>query len=346
MHRLTTWHGLRPPASTTTFIQNIAGFYDAGVLDDMIVATEIQRQVARVTATLDDLLVAGPQTSLLRFFAKKMQSIRQRYMNRWDKAVEIEFQGTTLLVYAHFLLLAESREPEMRNNLDTETCVAEILQLGHGCALALARVVGELGSATTFDSCCANVEDGGSPLLAHPKHHFRLAFFACVFLCKYLDSNRNASVADQDAARSAVSAIYRVFDQYPSRKEISRAARRLEVLGRSIVPGQRRIQTMIKTRMGASLNYNAIWTVAKLRGREFDAEFDAEFEPKVDPKYDVSASIIGGPTDLQFADSRLPPAYDTNFPWGVWDDATYDQLGFNVNEQSISPNFLGLMGNF
>ena len=312
----------------------------------MIVTTEIQRQVARMTATLDDLLVVGPQTSLLQFFAKKMQSIRQRYQNHWNNATEIEFQGATLLVYAHFLLLAESREPEMRNDLETEDCVAEILQVGHGCALALARVVEELGSATPFDSCCTNVEDGGSPLLAHPKQHFRLAFFACVFLCKYLDTNENASVADQNAARSAVSAIYRVFDQYPSRKEVSRAARRLEVLGRSIVPGQRRIQTMIKTRMGASLNYNAIWTVAKLRSREFDAQFDPEFEPESDPKYDVSASVMVEPTALQSVDLRVPAAYDINFPWGVWDDATYDQLGFNFNEQSLSPNFLGLMGNF
>ena len=338
MHRLTTWHGLRPPASTTTFIQNIAGFYDVDVLDDMIVATEIQRQVARMTATLDELLVSGSQTSLLQFFAKKMQSIRQRYKDRWNGAAEIEFQGATLLVYAHFLLQAESREPEMHNDLETETCVAEILQLGHGCALSLAKVVEELGSATAFDPCCANVDDGGSPLLAHPKHHFRLAFFACVFLCKYLDTNRNASITDQDAARNAVSAIYGVFDQYPSRKEISRAARRLEVLGRSVVPGQRRIQTIIKTRMGASLNYNAIWTIAKIRGREFDSEFD--------PEPGVSASFAVEPTALHPPDSRLPPPYDTNFPWGVWDDATYDQLGFAFNEQSLSPNFLGLMGNF
>jgi len=228
--------------------------------------------------------------------------------------------------------------------LETETYVAEVLQLGHGCALALSKVIKELGLATAFDPCCAQFKDGGSPLLAHPKQHFRLAFFACVFLFKYLDTNTNASITDQNAARNAVSAIYQVFNQFSSQKEIFRAARKLEVLGRSVVSGQRRIQTMVKTRMGASLNYNIIWTVSKLRGREFDPEFDVSASVTVEPA--ALATEMDTNLDLQSADSRITPAYDTLFPWGVWDDATYDQLGFGVNERYLFPNSLGCMGNF
>jgi hypothetical protein len=272
-----------------------------------------------------------------------MQSIRQKYENCWNNAAEIDFQGATLIVYAHFLLLAELREPELYNDLETETHVVEVLQLGHGCALALSKVVKEIGLATALDPSCTQLEDGGSPLLAHPKQHFRLAFFACVFLIKYLDTNINASITDQHAARNAVSVMHQVFSQFSSRKELVRAARTLEVFGRSVVPGQRRIRTMVKTRMGASLNYNAIWTVAKLRGREFDPESEVSASVTVEPA--AVAAESANNLDLLSTNSRINPAYDTLFPWGVWDDATYDQLGFAFNEQYLTPNFLGFMGN-
>lgn len=59
--------------------------------------------------------------------------------------------------------------------------------------------------------------------------------------------------------------IYQLFNQYTGRSELPRTAKAIEVLGRIIVLGEGKMVNKVKTRTGASLIYNAIWTAAKLR---------------------------------------------------------------------------------
>lgn len=292
--------------------------------------TEIQRQVARNTTSLDDLAFHGSPVSLIHVFTQELEAIRRNFTNIWTAATEINLQGAMLYLFEHCLLLADHRESETWKSSDTDHFVATIMQRGHGAALQLIKVIKELGFASAIDPACTKAEDGGAPLLAHPKQHFRLAFYACLFLLKYLDCNPTATVSDQDAARNAVSSVYQIFKQYRSREEIIRAADTIEVLGRSVVPGERRIKTIVKTRMGGSLNYNAVWTAAKLRGRQHDPEFTVAASAPEEPIESnplVSALEVMGSTPL---------LSDFVFPWGIWDDAAYDGLYLGRDDQLFS----------
>lgn len=230
--------------------------------------TDIQRQFARNITSIDDLSVQGPQLLLVSHFTQEMQALRKKYAKSWSDSSELNLQGATIYLLAHCLVLAENQGRTVWRNSDTNHFIAVIMQQGHDAALRLISIFQRLGLASAVDPACAGTKDGGAPLLAHQKYHFRLAFQACLFLLKYLDHNITASQSDQDAARNAVMAVYQIFKQHHSREEFQRAARTLEVLSRAMVLGGRRIKSTVKSGMGASLNYNAIWTAASLRGSE------------------------------------------------------------------------------
>ncbi|KAJ4364955.1 hypothetical protein N0V83_008571 [Neocucurbitaria cava] len=304
--------------------------------------TEIQRQVARNTTSLDDLSIRGPQVSLVLLYTQELDAIRRRFASVWTEATEINLQGAMLYLFAHCLLLADHEESEAWT-ADTNHFVATIMQRGQSAALQLIKVIQELGFASAIDPACTKTEDGGAPLLAHPKQHFRLAFYACLFLLQYLDRNPTASVGDQDAARNAVSTVYQIFKQYVSREEVLRAADTIEVLGRSVVPGERRIKTIVKTRMGGSLNYNAVWTASKLRGRQHDPEFTVaasapEERIESNPLVDVLGVMdnTGATSSSLDAGTPLVLGPDFVFPWGIWDDAAYDGLELGLGDHLFS----------
>ena len=314
--------------------------------------TEIQRQVARNTSILEDLSVSGPQPSLISFFIQELDTTRKRFDDVWSAATEINLQGAKLYLFAHSLLLTDIREVGTRKGSNTNHFVATMLQQGYGAALDLIKVIEDLGFASTTNPPCTSKENGGAPLLAHPKQHFRLAFFACEFLLKYLDSNPTTCSTDQDAARNAVSTVYQVFKQFLSMEEVLRAAHTIEVLGRSVVPGQKRIKTMVRTRMGASLNFDVIWLAAKLRGREHDPEFTLNASTSKEPgdSYPgVSVSKNLGNTTVEngppITSAPFSSEFSECFPWGIWDDAVYDELRLGLDHQPFS-DFPNLLDNF
>lgn len=315
--RLSTWQGLPPHVSSASYLQRLAEFCKDEAAGEVAARTEIQRQVARNTTTLDSLSTQGPQGSLAYHFTQEMSAIRKRYARVWSAAAEINLQGAVIYLLAHCVLLAEDQE-----HPDTDHFIATTMQQGHDAAIKLIKVVSELGLASASDPACTAAEDGGAPLLAHPKQHFRLAMQACLFLLKYLDYSLTASPADQGAARNAVMTVYRIFKQFQSRREFQRAARTLEVLARSVVPGERRIKTMVKTRMGASLHYNAVWAAAQLRGRQHDPEFVVIVPP---PQAQIEADSLANVSELE-----------PLLPWGIWDDAAYDDNMFTLEPQLFS----------
>lgn len=343
---------MRPHISSAKGLQRLSEFCEEESAGEIIATTEIQRQVSRNTTSLDELSVIGPQMSLVNIFIQELDAIRRKYTNVWSTTTEINLLGAKLFCFAHILLLTNDQEPGARTQSDADHFIAVILQQGHEVAIELIRLIKDLGFAGSDNPPCARTEDGGAPLLAHPKQHFRLAFFACVFLLKYLDCSKSTSGADRDAASSAVSTIHQVYRQFSSREEICRAVRTLEVLGRSVVPGQQRMKTIVKTRMGASLCYNAIWTASTLRGREHDPEYTVTSSGPGEESHVHSSSNLSGFLDSATTGSEhsnasraIPPALEPFFPWGIWDNAAYDQLGFGLDYQSLS-GFSGAMDIF
>lgn len=264
---------------------------------------------------------------------------------------EINLQGAKLYLFAICLLSADRQSHKSLRSSDTWVLLHNVLQWGHSAALCIINLMAEMGASRIDDPPCAAYESGGCPLLAHPKHHFRIAFFACLFLLKYLDCNEEASEADKEAARNAVSRIYQLFIRFRSSDQHIRAAKTIEVLGRTIVPGHGKIITQVKTRLGASLFYNAMWTAAKLRGRHNDPEYSTTAAPSMQsngaPCATGSASPLMSVAVPQSSDmiSQHPSAFDHSFPWGLWDDNLFDALGFEW-DKSPCPDMLGAMDTF
>lgn len=214
--------------------------------------TEIQRQVGRYTAALDGHACDGLAISLVPQFVHDFDALKIRYSKVWSFSTEINIQAAKLYMFAMCLISTDHNNLKSMKDTDVAIFLHKVLQWGFEAALTLITLVAEASKAEAENPSCSRYEDGGSPILATPKQHFRLAFFACCFLLKYLDTG-TASAADRDSARNAVSTLFhRTFMRFPSQPQLARAASIIEVLGRALVPDQGRFVTHVQSRLGAS----------------------------------------------------------------------------------------------
>ena len=320
---------------------------EASIPNEMIAMTEIQRQFTRFTSILEE---SGTEASvsLIQIFAQDLDDVRRRFSASWSASAEINLQGAKLYLFALPLVSIDQQHLKALRGSDSVAFLCTILQWGQVAAIRLTHLMVELGGLRDVDDpSCGTCESGGCPLLAHPKHHFRVAFFACIMLLKYLDCNRDASPADKEAARNAVSTTYQLFNRFQSSYQHVRAAKMMEVLARTIVPDHGRMVTHVKTRLGASLLYNAIWTAAKIRGRLNDPEFSITATPSNSTPSATDGMDQDMRTVAEFSQStdmmsQQTTAFNHSFPWGLWDDELFDALGFGWSDQPC-PDMSGIM---
>lgn len=329
---LAMWLGLRPPISSPGALHELCRFYEKEINRELIAATEIQRQMVRNTNTLHEFGFRGSQATLLQSMIQELDATKQIYADVWTDSLNINFQAVKLFTIEQCMILAADQLET--SSLDAEHFIATALQLGHGPAISLIGTMKKQCAEGQLDPFCAPLSAEGSPLLSNPKHHSKVAFYACIFLIHYLDHTITSSSADQDVARAAVMDLHHVFMQFPSRGLLTRAGRTIEVIARSIIPGQRRLKPIVKSRMGGSLIFNAIWLASQLRRREDPDDLT------VSPAHSVLVS--GGPNDGSAAENNtleaIAPLPEPDiFPWGVWNDQLYDDLGINWEGQGFQP---------
>jgi hypothetical protein len=214
--------------------------------------TEIQRQVGRYTAALDGHASDGLAISLVPHFVHDFDAIKPRFPKTWSYAAEINLQAAKLYMFAICLISTDYNSLKSLKGTDAAVFQHNVLQWGHAAALILINLTEKLSVSKSNNPSCASYESGGCPLIAQPKHHFRLAFFACCFLFKYLDTG-TASAVDRDSARNAISKFHQTFMRFSSQQQFVRAAAIIEVLGRAIVPGSGKLVTHVRSRLGASM---------------------------------------------------------------------------------------------
>lgn len=238
-------------------MRTISQFYDEKNIPlDFIAMTEIQRQVGQYIAALDGHACDSLAMSLVPQFLHDFDAIKTRYSKVWSFSTEINLQSAKLYMFAMCLISTDYNSLKSMKDTDVAIFLHKILQWGHASALSLISLMAEVSAAKTDNPSCGRYEDGGSPILATPKQHFRLAFFACCFLLKFLDTG-TASAADRDSARNAISTLFhQTFMRFPSQPQLARAASVIEVLGRVIVPDRGRLVTHVRSRLGASMFYD------------------------------------------------------------------------------------------
>ncbi|OAL47241.1 hypothetical protein IQ07DRAFT_134475 [Pyrenochaeta sp. DS3sAY3a] len=329
---LATWYGLRPPISSPSDLHRLLEFYESETDRGLVAATEIQRQMVRNISTLNDSGFRGPQATMLQSMMLELDAIERRFADIWSDSLSINLQAVKLYTLEHCLTLTSSHPN--RATPDTDHFVTTTLQTGLGPAISLIAIITHQCPPTQPDPPVTRLAAGGSPLLANPKQHSRAAFYACIFLIHYLDHATAASTVDQDAARAAVVALHRVFMQFPSRGLLTRAGRTIEVIARSIVPGQRRLEPIVKSRMGGSLVCNALWLASRLRGRGDPDDLSVALGQEV---YGVGGRQDdgGGAAEREGLEAVGFGSQVEVFPWGVWDDGVYDELGMSWDGQVL-----------
>jgi hypothetical protein len=261
--------------------------------------------------------------SLINHLLAELNRNSSKYSESWSLSTEINLQAAILYLLARCLVLIE-QENFNTQGFEIDSMICTLLQRGHCAALKLLKVMEDQGLQPVKSNTVPSI-------VTNPKQHFRVTFFACVFLIKYLDYPQSVSNEDIEAAHKAVSSIYELYNRLTSVSELVSTAKIIEVLGRTIIPGQGRIVNKVKTRMGASLTYNAIWTAAKLRGKEQDPDFSVTAlrlnagneSPSVADRTINKDHDFVEPSDDTFITS------EQHFPWGVWDNDAFDAIWWN-----------------
>ncbi|KAF2492110.1 hypothetical protein BU16DRAFT_564574 [Lophium mytilinum] len=344
--QLSAWLGLPPPISSASSLHKLTLLYDDSTIPlEMIAMTEIQRQYARI-ATIFEETNNEPSLTLVQMFIHDLDDVKRRFSSAWTIPCEINLLGVKLYLLAIPLVSIDQQRLSSLQGSDAAAFLHTILQGGHSAALRLTSLMAEIGGPQSLpqEPRCAPYEQGGCPILAHPKAHFRLAYYACVVLLKYLDCNHSASPGDKEAARNAVSSTYQLFNNLRTSPQHVRAAASLEVLARTIVPNKERMATNVKSRMGASLMYNAIWTAANIRGFHLDPKYSVDASPVAQHNSltPISSTNVADLSRTASSDARpsgpsvpepMLPAMNDTFPWGVWDNGLFDALGFSWEDQ-------------
>jgi hypothetical protein len=295
---------------------------------EFVAMTEIQRQVAIETVALDDLSQSGLSISMVNHLMQNLDDIALKFSKSWSPSAEINLQSAKLYVLAN-CLVSKTRDGSKAQNSDNSTIIYTILERGQTTALRLTAVLREQESNHSVD------HTGRSALVTHPKHHIRVAYYVCVFFITYIDYPLPKSTTDIDSARQAVSLIHQMLNRLSETlPELQQASKAIEVFGRAVVPGGGRMTGSVATRMGATIMYNSMATVSKLRGRHYEAEQIAisalpESVPTSapDPVFDYSNMPISGTLPLSHDAVISVPELEQDFPWGIWNDDAYDALG-------------------
>lgn len=146
------------------------------------------------------------------------------------------------------------------------------MHLGLAAASSLISIMSSLHSAPSPSTPPAitqspHVTDGSSHLLFYPKPYFTSAFYATIFLLKFLSTQPDASQLDRQSAINHITTAHQLFNAFGAGRDHKRAALLIEVLGRmtrsNIGTGVPSIT--IRSRLGASLIYDATWVAALYR---------------------------------------------------------------------------------
>jgi hypothetical protein len=346
---LSAWEGLPPLGSSASSLHKLATLYDESSIPlETIALTEIQRQYARAASTFEETN-NEPSLTLVQMFMHDLDNVKQRFSSGWSISCEINVLGVKLYILGISLVTIDRDRPSSLDGSDASAFFYTILQWAHAAAIRLTKRMVEAAGPKTSEALSCAPYGQGCPLLAHPKSHFRILYYACIILLKYLDCNRSASPADKEAARNAVSTTYQVFTGFRNSHEHVRAAASLEVLARALSPDKERMVTTVKTRMGASLRFNAIWTAAMLRGFYSDPKYSVDACPAAiqsshAPTFTPNAPAMTlpmlaehTPTAPPMQQPMLPATVDNeSLPWGIWDDSVFDAWGIPWDDQAYA----------
>ena len=272
------------------------------------------------------------QHSLIQLFDRELESLRTVYKSCWSQELEIDLQGAKLYLYALCFLTEESLSLGEVGALNATFSFKVILHEGLASAVQLIHNLSELANAADPVLNSPHGQNGTGHLLFLSKPNFTNAFFAAIFLLKFLAAVPDAAQHDRDLAINHITLAHRIFSYFPTARDHWRGAVLIEVLGRLLRSGGYTADLHVKSRLGSSLVSDASWRAGQWRMRLLKPgdnlnswlNYEALGGLPLAPEQEVKPQQTGiAPESVQTG--QAPP--DGGWSWGFWDDAIFDLLG-------------------
>ena len=216
--------------------------------------TSICIQMARYTTQLDGVQDPGIQHSLITMFDGDLETLREQPF--WSNTLEAELNLQAAKIYLYSFVFTSDSGSRSRK-INNSPAFKLMLQKGHAsaCKLINTGIEIDVRPITTFE--CPHIDGGTSRLLYYPKWTLYTIFMATIFLLKYLVSLPDALSSDRETAINHITMAHKFFSQFKTGRDHKRAAMIIELLGRMTRSGVGSADVRIKSRMGASILYDA-----------------------------------------------------------------------------------------
>ncbi|KAK9234060.1 hypothetical protein V1525DRAFT_422593 [Lipomyces kononenkoae] len=302
--RLTTWLGcflvsaylssdlgLPPLIDAATGIGNVALKRAQSISDQFAMQVEVQLRVARQNAILSKRFEPLIQSSFIQLFDRDLDAIRSESLPSTFAMVEVNFLAAKLNLYGISLL--SGTRVDIGGRVDASWKI--IWYMGLRTAIRLAHIFtksSKAASMTNFDESVHQLSD--IVTVFYPKRYFRILATAGFYMLKFLFVDGEVTASEKAAARNNVKLIYETLLNWSSHDcdEYARTAKVIAVLCNAEMQGQPPVAKTTHSRLGASLIYDALEMVIRIR------------RGKENFKGQIATEQITAPVDLETARGR------------------------------------------
>jgi hypothetical protein len=238
--------------------------------DPLTIQFEIERNVARFSATMSQRGGSLAKSSLILMFDRELKILGEQVLATASPHLEINFLGARLSLYA-FSILGETTASTIDHHVDLQ--VKSIWYLGFETAVRLSHLYSSLTKNTAQQA----------PHRSFPKHMFWILLSSGFYLLKFLAVSPQAPAAESELARNGIRLVYSTLQSWSQHTldEPARIARIVSLLANAELQGTLTEFTRVNKRPPLSIVADVMEMVGWLRGRQKDKEGNVESKPQI-----------------------------------------------------------------
>jgi hypothetical protein len=232
--------------------------------DPLTIQFEIERNVARFSATMSQRGGSLVKSSLILMFDRELKILAELVLATGSPHLEISFLGARLSLYA-FSILGETTATVLDHQTDLQ--VKSIWYLGFETAVRIAHLHSSLSSSPQE-----------TPHRAFPKHMFWILLSSGFYLLKFLAVSHQVPPAESELARNGIRLVYSTLQTWSTHSldEPARIARIVSLLANAELQGTLAEFTRVNKRPPLSIVADVMEMVGWLRARQREKEVAAE----------------------------------------------------------------------
>ena len=193
--------------------------------DPLSIQFEIERHVARFSATLNQRSGAHIRASLIQMFDRDLKSLGDEVLALSNQRLEMLFLGAKLCLYS-FSILGETAATTETQHIDSS--MKSIWYLGVETASRLAYLYSGIAVQNSIPPDFT-IPTENSPHYSYPKHNFLILLSSGYYLLKFLSVNTETMPSEAELARNGIRLVYSTMQSW-SRHSIDEAARLARII--------------------------------------------------------------------------------------------------------------------